>query len=126
MVSQSIQALFDELWTVYAAAQDATSMKEDDEISSANVIWAVMQTHRLLDEMNAQAWDGHHSIQAVVLAMHVLRNGARQSEITGLKATMATVTQTLDCLDSCVNCLPGGERASGRTGSGRSGGGSGG
>ena len=49
--------------------------------------------------MNAQAWDGHHSIQAV-LAMHVLRNGARQSEIASLKTSVATVVQTVDRLDS--------------------------
>ena len=45
VVAQSMRALFDELRTVRAAAQDATSMTEDEDISSANVIWAVMQTH---------------------------------------------------------------------------------
>ncbi len=76
LVSQSVRALCDQLQTIRAAAQDSTSMTDDLGISSATVIWAILQTHRLLDEMMAQAWDGHHSIQAV-LAMHVLCNGAK-------------------------------------------------
>ncbi len=120
VVAQSARALFDELCTVRAAAQDATSMTEDDDISSANVIWAVMQTHRLLDKMHAQAWDGHHSIQAV-LAMHVLRNGACQPEIACLKASVATLIQMVDRLDSKVSRLPGGGGAT--TGGGQRSGG---
>ncbi len=53
IVSQSVRALFDQLQTICATAQDSVSMTDDTTISCANVAWAIYQTHRVLDEMMA-------------------------------------------------------------------------
>jgi hypothetical protein len=71
----------------------------DRAIGDGNMLWAILQTHRLFDEMMALQWDGHPAVQSV-LSMHVIRKRVTPEAFATLEGKNKALTSKVDGLES--------------------------
>ena len=97
-VSVSVRALFAQIRSIRAGSQDGVQV-EDRAVADGNMLWAILQTHRLVEEMMALQWDGHPAVQSV-LSLHVFRRSVTPEAFSELTSKVKALTSKVDGLET--------------------------